>query len=151
MLLSAAGGSGGAALDSMVARRLTGEPVEWIVGWAPFCDLRVALGADVYVPRVQTEVLARRAMAIVGAAGREFVAVDLATGCGAIAVAMRSVASPDATIIATEVDPVAAAWARRNGVDVVVGDLDEPLRFRSVKPESHYSPLSLHRMEPRTL
>jgi release factor glutamine methyltransferase len=130
MLVEAAGAEDGAALDAMVARRVTGEPVEWIVGWAPFCGLRVALGPGVYVPRVQTEVLARRAMAIAGASSApDLVAVDLATGCGAIAVAMRSVASAAATIIATELDPLAGAWAKRNGVDVVVGDLDEPLHL----------------------
>ena len=39
---------------------------------------------------------------------------------------MRSV-HPDATVVATEIDPVAANCARRNGLVVYEGDLDEPL------------------------
>ena len=122
MLREAAAGDA-ARLDALVRRREAGEPVEWIVGWAPFCGLRVLVHPGVYVPRVQTEVLARRAAARLPPDG---VAVDLATGSGAIALVLQA-AEPTATVIATEVDPVAAGCARANGVTVLVGDLDEPL------------------------
>jgi release factor glutamine methyltransferase len=36
-------------------------------------------------------------------------------------------AHPQATVVASDVDPVAVACARRNGVDALAGDLDEPL------------------------
>jgi release factor glutamine methyltransferase len=54
------------------------------------------------------------------------VAVDLCTGAGAIAAVLTALAS-DATVLATELDPVAARCARGNGVEVFEGDLDEPL------------------------
>lgn len=120
MLLEAAGGDG-ARLEELVRRRVAGEPVEWIVGWAPFCGLRVGMRAGVYVPRVQTEVLARAATAHVRPGS---IAVDLATGSGAIAMVL---AGAGAEVIATEIDPVAVACARANGVTVHEGDLDEPL------------------------
>ena len=122
MLTEAAGGDA-RRLDALVRRREAGEPVEWIVGWAPFCGLRVVVRPGVYVPRVQTEVLARRAMASLPVHG---VAVDLATGSGAIA-AVLAAARPAATVVATEVDAGAAACARENGVTVFEGDLDEAL------------------------
>lgn len=122
MLLEAAAGDG-VRLESIVARREGGEPVEWIVGWAPFCGLRIALVSGVYVPRAQTEVLARRAAALLPSGG---VGVDLATGSGAIAVVLLH-AQPGARVLATEVDPVAAHCARANGVEVLEGDLDGPL------------------------
>ena len=122
MLLEAAGGDA-ARLDAMVRRRSTGEPVEWIVGWAPFWGLRVGMCAGVYVPRAQTEGLARRATALLPPMG---IAIDLATGSGAVAMVLRA-SSPGARVVATESDPIAAACARANGIDVYEGDLDGPL------------------------
>ncbi len=52
--------------------------------------------------------------------------VDLCTGSGAIAMVMRS-ARPNAHVMATEIDPTSVQCARRNGVEVLQGDLDEPL------------------------
>jgi release factor glutamine methyltransferase len=43
-----------------------------------------------------------------------------------VAVVLRS-ARPSAAVLATDVDPVAVACARRNGVDALLGDLDEPV------------------------
>jgi release factor glutamine methyltransferase len=120
MLLAAAGGDAG-RLETSLRRREAGEPVEWIVGWAPFCGLRVTVHPGVYVPRVQTEVLARAAAARVRPGD---VAVDLATGCGGVALVL---AAAGATVVATEADPVAVRCARANGVIVHEGDLDAPL------------------------
>jgi release factor glutamine methyltransferase len=75
------------------------------------------------VPRWQTEPMARRAAELLPAGG---VGVDLCTGAGAIAATMAA-AAPDAQVLATELDPAAAECARRNGVEVYEGYLDEPL------------------------
>jgi release factor glutamine methyltransferase len=49
-------------LDSLVARRLTGEPLAWITGSVAFCGLQIRVDRGVYVPRWQSEPLARRAV-----------------------------------------------------------------------------------------
>lgn len=110
-------------LAAMVARRCTGEPLAWIVGTAPFCGLRVAVHPGVYVPRPQTEAMARWAVRCLPPGGT---AVDLCTGSGAVAVVLAR-ARPGAAVLATEADPVAAACARANGLTVLDGDLDAPL------------------------
>ncbi|MGZ4109833.1 MAG: N5-glutamine methyltransferase family protein [Actinomycetota bacterium] len=110
-------------VDEMVARRVRGEPLAWVVGSTGFCGLRIAVDPGVFVPRPQSEALALRAVQLLPADG---VAVDLCTGCGAIAAVLRE-HRPDATILGTDLDPVAVACARRNGVDARPGDLDEPL------------------------
>ena len=121
-LIRASGGDA-AALDSLVDRRVAGEPLAWVTGTTSFCGLELAVEPGVYVPRPHTEPLARRAVSLLPPAG---VAVDLCTGSGAIA-AVLALHAPAATVIATEVDAVAAGCARRNGVEVFVGSLDEPL------------------------
>jgi release factor glutamine methyltransferase len=119
----AAVATGPAHLDELVARRCDGEPLAWLVGAVTFCGIRVAVGPGVYVPRWQSEPLARRAADLLPAQGT---AVDLCTGAGAIACVLRA-AEPAATVVATDVDPLAVACARGNGVDALLGDLDDPL------------------------
>ena len=48
------------ALEDLVERRVRGEPLETILGWAAFCGLRVRTAPGVFVPRRRTELLARR-------------------------------------------------------------------------------------------
>jgi release factor glutamine methyltransferase len=100
-----------------------GEPLAWIVGSVMFCGRRVRVDAGVYVPRPQSEALARRAASLLPPDG---VAVDLCAGSGAIAAVLHA-ARPEATVIASDIDPVAVACARENGVTAVVGDLDSAL------------------------
>jgi release factor glutamine methyltransferase len=114
---------GAGPIEELVARRLRGEPLAWIVGSVRFCGLRICVDGGVFVPRPHTEELARRASSLLPAVG---IAVDLCAGSGAVAAFLGS-AHPRAAVVATEIDPVAAACARRNGVRVLVGDLDAPL------------------------
>ena len=114
----------GADLEVRVARREQGEPLAWITGWTSFCGLVVRVDPGVYVPRVQTEELARRAAAVLAEGGR---ALDLCTGAGAVASHLRFVV-PTASVVGVDLDPVAAACARGNGVPTLVGDLAEAVR-----------------------
>ena len=77
----------------------------------------------VYVPRPQSELLARRAVERLPDDGT---AIDLCTGCGAIAAALLA-ARPGARVLATDADARAVACARVNGVDAHLGDLFAPL------------------------
>jgi len=115
------------SLESLVRRREAGEPLAWIVGATTFCGHRIRVDPGVYVPRPQTEVLARRAARLLPPNGR---AADLCTGAGAIAVYLMREA-PAANIVATDIDPSAVVCAKRNGVTVVRSDLGEALRDRT--------------------
>jgi release factor glutamine methyltransferase len=118
-LVSSLGSDDEGALDAAIRRREDGEPLAWIVGGMTFCDRRIAVDPGVYVPRTQTEDLARRAAARLPAGGR---AIDLCTGSGAVAAHLRA-ARPAASAIGIDRDPRAAACAARNGVTAVVADL----------------------------
>jgi release factor glutamine methyltransferase len=110
-------------LDDLAVRRSNGEPIAWLTGATTFCGMSLVVASGIYVPRTQTEPLARRAAALLPEAG---LAVDLCTGAGAIAAVMAATV-PSAHVVASEVDPGAAACARRNGVEVFEGYLDDPL------------------------
>jgi release factor glutamine methyltransferase len=110
-------------LDALVGRRLTGEPLAWITGSVLFCGLEIRVDPGVYVPRWQSEALARRAVGRLPARGA---AIDLCTGAGAIARTLIS-DRPGARVVASDVDEHAVACATANGVEVYRGDLFAPL------------------------
>jgi release factor glutamine methyltransferase len=118
----------GRTLEAWIERRETGEPLAWIVGATTFCGIRVAVDPGVFVPRAQTEELARRAAAATPPGGA---VADLCTGSGAVAAAVTHLV-PSVSAIGADVDPRAARCAASNGVAAVVGDLGAPLRDRSV-------------------
>jgi len=103
----------------LVERRTGGEPLAWITGTVVFCGCPVTILPGVYVPRWQSEPLARRAAALLTGDGR---AIDLGTGSGAIARVLLD-RHPGASVLGTELEPVAVRCAQRNGVTVVQGDL----------------------------
>jgi len=130
-----------ASLETMVQRRIAGEPLEYVLGWAEFCGLRIAVDAAVFVPRQRTEFLVRQAAELLraagdgpgatgGPAGRPPVVLDMCCGSGAIGVALAAIVG-DIDLYAADVDPAAVRCARRNvaaaGGRVFQGDLFEPL------------------------
>lgn len=121
-LLARAAGDAG-LLESLVARRLTGEPLAWITGGVVFCGVEVRVDPGVYVPRWLSEPLARRAAERLPPDGA---AIDLCTGSGAIA-RVLAVRHPGARVVASDLDAGAVACARANGVEAYHGDLFAPL------------------------
>ena len=121
LLLEEAGTT--AELDALVLRRVAGEPLEHVLGWAEFCGLRIAVGPGVFVPRQRTELLVEEAVAL---ARPDAVVVDLCCGSGALGVAVAR-AVKGAEVHAADVDPAAVACARDNvgrvGGRAYAGDL----------------------------
>lgn len=116
-----------AELSAMVERRVTGQPLEHVLGWAEFRGLRIAVDAGVFVPRRRTEFLVRQAAAL---AGPGALVVDLCCGSGALGAALGA-AVGRIELYAADIDPAAVRCARRNvaaaGGRVYEGDLYEPL------------------------
>jgi release factor glutamine methyltransferase len=123
LLVGAADSSTG--LTALVDRRVSGVPLEYVLGWAEFCGLRIAVAPGVFVPRRRTEFLARQAIA---RATPGSLVVDLCCGSGAVGAAVAA-ALPGAQVHASDVDPAAVACARRNlpGGHVHCGDLFDAL------------------------
>jgi release factor glutamine methyltransferase len=128
-LLIAAAGSA-ANLERMLDLRTAGRPLEYILGWAEFCGLRIAVEPDVFVPRRRTGLLVRQAAALVGPGA---VVVDLCCGSGAVGAALAARVE-GIELHAADVDPAAVRCARRNvspaGGRVHEGDLYQALPSR---------------------
>ncbi|ROS44981.1 putative protein N(5)-glutamine methyltransferase [Amycolatopsis thermoflava] len=121
LLLEAASGP---ELDALTARRVAGEPLEQVLGWAGFRGLRIHVEPGVFVPRRRTELLVEEAARL---APPRPVAVDLCCGSGALGAALAAELDL-AELHAADLDPAAVRCARRNVPgEVHEGDLYEAL------------------------
>lgn len=105
-----------------VGRREAREPLQHIVGHAPFRHIEVPVGPGVFVPRPETELLVDAVLPALN--GPAPVAVDLCSGSGALALALADEV-PGATVYAVEREGPAAEWLRRHegSVRIVVADV----------------------------
>jgi release factor glutamine methyltransferase len=107
--------------NELVNRRVTGEPVAYILGYRDFWTLRLAVSPDVLVPRPETELVVERALAL-GPSGAAR-AVDLGTGSGAIALALAS-ERPQWAVAATDISEAALGMARANASTLGLGRVE---------------------------
>lgn len=130
-----------AAFRELVERALDNEPVDYLVGQAPFFAMMLKVSPAVLIPRPSTETLVehvlQHARRTPGFSTPRI--ADVGTGSGAIAIALArqfAQAGTDAAIIATDLHDDALAIARENAqkqgvADYITfrqGDLLEPLR-----------------------
>ncbi|GAB3616977.1 putative protein N(5)-glutamine methyltransferase [Okibacterium endophyticum] len=115
-------------LDALVHRRIVGEPLEQIVGWAEFAGLRLVVEPGVFVPRRRTEFLAQVSTALAAPLVNPVV-LDLCCGVGAVGLAV-STSLRDVELLASDCEASAVRCARANiGARgrVFEGDLYDPL------------------------
>jgi release factor glutamine methyltransferase len=114
-----------------LCQRCAGTPLQHLTGDQPFRHVRLEVRPGVFVPRPETEVLVGHALEALGGA-EDPVVVDVGTGTGAIALAMKD-ERPDASVYAIDASPDAVDLARANAsrlgleVRVLEGSLLEPL------------------------
>ncbi|MFD6222641.1 putative protein N(5)-glutamine methyltransferase [Nocardia asteroides] len=116
LLVEAAAGDAD-RLAGLVAERVAGTPLEYLLGWVEFRGLRVGVRPGVFVPRQRTAFLVERAVAGVAPGAAQVCVVDLCCGCGALGLAAATelgARGHDVELAAADIDPVAVACARAN-------------------------------------
>jgi release factor glutamine methyltransferase len=137
--------------SEFVARRVAGEPIQYIVGETEFYGLPFRVTPDVLIPRPETEQLVEKALELAALFPAPRIA-DVGTGSGCIAVALAH-HLPHTQITAIDLSAQALAIARqnakRNGVSSQIrflqGDLLDPVaqeRFEIVVSNPPYVPLA---------
>jgi release factor glutamine methyltransferase len=108
-----------------LARRETGEPLQYIEGFAFFMGRKFLVDSRALIPRADTEILCEAALASVEPGAR---VLDLCTGSGAVAISI-ALGAPDARVTGADISADALALARENArrlgarVDWAQGDL----------------------------
>lgn len=101
------------AFAALAKRRLTREPLQYILHVQSFLGRDFHVDERVLIPRPETELLAERAIAALRQAGPGAKALDLCCGSGCIAVSM-ALEVPDAEVHACDLSGDALDVTRRN-------------------------------------
>jgi release factor glutamine methyltransferase len=135
-------------IDAFAARRVQGEPLQYIIGHVDFWGMRIHVGKGVLIPRPETELMVEVTIRIMMGAGgkRRLISsepgsrpglriniLDLCSGSGCIVLAIAK-EFPQADVYGIEKSAAALAYARRNAecngignVTFIEGDIFEPL------------------------
>jgi len=107
-------------IDRATRRRVTGEPMAYCVGTAPFRDLVLQVDQRVLIPRPETEIVVGEALRVT-ADRPGGIAVDIGTGSGAIALSLATEGRFE-RVIATDLSDDAIAVATINAAQVAVAE-----------------------------
>lgn len=134
-------------LRQLVARLETGEPVQYVLGHAPFCGRCFHVEPGVLIPRPETEQLVALTEAFVRGRGAADV-LDVGTGTGCIAISV-ALACPQAAVSAWDISEKALRIAADNAAslhatvrfqaqDALCPPADDPRRWDAIVSNPPY-------------
>ncbi|MEG2000991.1 MAG: peptide chain release factor N(5)-glutamine methyltransferase [Evtepia sp.] len=100
-------------LINLISRRLTGEPVAYLLGEWEFYGLTLEITPDVLIPRPDTELLAERAIIIAQTFENGARILDLCTGSGCVGLAIAAEV-PNCRVVLVDISPAALDLTKRN-------------------------------------
>ena len=118
--------------SDLLSERTSGVPLQYVVGRQQFMGLDLQIQLGVFIPRPETERLVEAALEVIQTGPPKPSVVDVGTGTGAIALAIKRFV-PAARVIATDVSAAAVEMTRENAnrlgleLEVIHGDLLEPV------------------------
>ncbi len=122
-----------AELEKIAGRLLTGEPVQYVLGYAYFCGHRFRVTPDVLIPRPETEELTRWAIDELNTLNPQpsslnrplqgTTLLDLCTGSGCIAISL-ALAFPQAHVVGVDISDAALSIARDNARSLNASNVD---------------------------
>jgi len=106
-----------ALVSSILKRRQTCEPLQYILGSTEFMGLKFMVDKRSLIPRPETEILVEKAIKIAASlarsTGKRIEILDIGTGSGCIAVSLAKNAK-NCKITATDISPQALELSRKN-------------------------------------
>jgi release factor glutamine methyltransferase len=126
-------------VDHLLRRRISGEPLQYILGQQEFWSTRFKVDPRVLIPRPETELLVEQALSMLLeiSTERRPVVLDIGTGSGAVAISLAR-ERKNIRVIASDVSREALILARENAqssgtreqIDFINGDLFYPFAER---------------------
>jgi release factor glutamine methyltransferase len=107
--------------EALVTRRISGEPIAYILGKKGFHAIELIVAPGVLIPRPETELLVDIALAEIAKLNRSCKVLDLGTGSGAIALAIAK-AAPLTSIVAGDQSTDALVIAKQNAEALQLGN-----------------------------
>ena len=108
------------AARGLVGRRVSREPLQYILGTQEFCGLELDVNPAVFIPRPETELLVESVAQLISVE-RQATIVDVCTGSGCLAVAIARL-RPYARVFAIDLSNASLDVARQNAARHAVGE-----------------------------
>jgi len=150
-------------LEHLIQRRVSGEPLQYLLGHQEFWSINLKVDPRVLIPRPETEFLVEQSLSILSESFRRstLYVLEIGTGSGAIAISLAKEVR-DLFIVATDISGEALLLARENArsagvlrqMTFVKGDLFGPFRLMREKGPFDLilsNPPYIHRSEVQTL
>jgi release factor glutamine methyltransferase len=128
--------------ERLIKKRLSGEPLQYLLGYQEFWSIHMKVDPRVLIPRPETELLVEQSLSILSAAclKKSPYVLEIGTGSGAIAISLAKEVR-DLFIVATDVSGEALLLARENAksagvlhrIEFVNGNLFSPIRLMREK------------------
>lgn len=125
-------------LESLIQRRISGEPIQYILGSQEFWSIDLKVDPRVLIPRPETELLVEQSLSILKQETFKGVpsVLEIGTGSGAIAIALAKELK-EIFLVATDVSVEALELAKENihaaglksQIQLINGDLFAPISF----------------------
>jgi release factor glutamine methyltransferase len=129
-------------LEHLIQRRVSGEPLQYILGHQEFWSINVKVDPRVLIPRAETEFLVEQSLSILSEnfPRNTLYVLEIGTGSGAIAISLAKEVR-DLFIVATDISGEALLLAKENAkcagvphrIEFVKGDLFSPIRLMREK------------------
>jgi release factor glutamine methyltransferase len=101
--------------ESLLLRRLSGEPLAYILGWREFYGRRFSVRSGVLIPRQETEILVETALRLRSSVPERV--LDVGTGSGILAITLK-LERPGWEVAAVDISPIALEIASGNAMDL---------------------------------
>jgi len=128
--------------EQLIKKRLSGEPLQYLLGHQEFWSIDFKVDPRVLIPRPETELLVEQSLSILSKnfPRRTLYVLDIGTGSGAIAISLVK-EKRDLFVVATDISGEALLLARENAksagvlhrIEFVKGDLFSPIRLMREK------------------
>lgn len=119
--IDALGANNHAEFQTLLLRRLKGEPIAYILGYREFYGLKLCVTPDTLIPRPDTETLVEAALAKIPLHTKVQI-LDLGTGTGAIALAVAH-HRPHAQLMAIDASENALTIAQKNAKNLNIANV----------------------------
>ena len=107
-------------VDQVIARLLNNEPIQYIIGWSYFCDIKIKCDKRALIPRPETEWIVKQIIDNHSLDIKKVLDLGTGTGCIAIAIAKRI---PNAIVTGVDISIEALELAKENAIETNVENL----------------------------